>query len=149
MSRRSTHRPLAVIACLLGLLAPVLAAAPASAAPMIRIVKIHYRQTGTNLDTEYLVLKNTTGSTIHLSGWKIISAPSSDNQNYVFPATTLGAGKTLTLYTGHGTDSATKRYWNSSTPRWDNDGDKALLRNTSGTLIDSCTYAGGGTTAYC
>lgn len=146
---RPNSRRAALSVCLLALVSPLVAAAPAFATPMVRIVKIHYKQTGTNLDTEYVVLKNTTGQTIHLSGWKVISAPSSDNQHYVFPATTLGAGKTITLYTGHGTDTATKRYWNATSPRWDNDGDKAILRNTSGTVIDTCQYAGGGTVAYC
>ena len=146
---RPRRRATAALACLVGLVTPLLAAAPASATPLVRIVKIHYRQTGTNLDTEYIVLKNTTAKSIHLSGWKVISAPSSDNQHYVFPATTLGAGKTITLYTGSGTDTAGKRYWGAPDPRWDNDGDKAILRNTSGTLIDTCQYAGGGTVAYC
>jgi hypothetical protein len=145
----SNKRTLAVLGCLLGLVVPVLAASPATATPAVRIVKIHYGQTGTNLDTEYVVLKNTRSRSIHLSGWRLISAPSTDNQSYTFPATTLGAGETLTVYTGSGTDSAHKRYWGASGPRWDNDGDKALLRNTAGTLIDSCQYAGGGTTAYC
>lgn len=144
-----SRRTYAVLACLLGLLAPVLAAPPASASPVVRIVKIHYAQTGTNLDTEYVVLKNTSSRSIHLSGWNLISAPSTDNQHYTFPTTTLAAGSTLTVYTGSGTDTAHKRYWGASGPRWDNDGDKALLRNTAGTLIDSCQYAGGGTTAYC
>jgi len=145
----SKKRLLAVLGSLLGLLLPVAVASPAAAAPAVRIVKIHYKQTGTNLNTEYVVLKNTLNRSIHLSGWKLISAPSTDNQLYVFPATILGAGQTLTVYTGTGTDSAHKRYWGASGPRWNNDGDKALLRSTGGTLIDSCQYAGGGTTAYC
>lgn len=145
----SQKRLVAILACLLGLVVPVLVASPASAAVHVRITKIHYGQTGTNLDTEYIVIKNTGSQSIHLSGWKLISAPSSDNQHYLFPATTLAAGAQVTVYTGHGTDSAGKRYWNASGPRWDNDGDKALLRNVGGTLIDSCQYAGGGTTAYC
>ena len=145
----STQRLIVILSCLLGLVAPAAVASPAAASPAVRIVKIHYKQTGTNLDTEYVVLKNTRSRSIHLSGWRLISAPSTDNQSYTFPATVLGAGETLTVYTGSGTDSAHKRYWGATTPRWDNDGDKALLRDTLGTLVDSCQYAGGGTTAYC
>lgn len=135
------------------LIAPLLAipllAAPAAAAPDVKIKKIHYAQSGTNLNTEFIVFKNTTGSSRTISGWKIISAPSSDNQFYVFPTTTIPAGGSITLYTGRGTNTSTKRYWNSTTPKWNNDGDLAILKTPLGTKVDSCRYAGGGTTAYC
>lgn len=143
-----THR-LAVIACVLGAAAPFLQAGPALAASSIRITRIHYAQTGTDLDTEYIVFKNTTGSTIQMKGWEIISAPSTDNQHYFFPNTRVGAGKTLTLYTGSGTRSRGKRYWGATSPRWDNSGDKAILLNASGNTVDTCQYAGGGTQAFC
>ncbi|MGZ6079635.1 MAG: lamin tail domain-containing protein, partial [Myxococcaceae bacterium] len=84
-----------------------------------------------------------------ITGWRIISAPSTDNQYYVFPSTAIPAGKTLVLYTGSGTNGAGKRYWGASGPRWDNGGDKAILKNGAGTTMDVCQYAGGGTTAYC
>jgi hypothetical protein len=124
-------------------------ATPAEAVPAVKITKIHYAQTGTNLDTEYIVVKNTTSSARTITGWKMISAPSSDNQHYVFPTTTIPGGSTLTLYTGAGTNSPGKRYWQASSPRWDNSGDKAILKNGSGSKIDTCQYVGGGTTAYC
>jgi Lamin Tail Domain len=127
----------------------VLGMAPAQAAPVIRITKIHYGQVGNNLNTEYIVLKNTTSSTISIKGWKIVSAPSSDNQHYVFPRTRVHAGKTVVLYTGSGTNSPGKRYWGATSSRWDNDGDKAVLRSASGTVVDSCQYIGGGTVKYC
>jgi hypothetical protein len=140
---------LALVACVLGVVAPFLQADPALAASPVKFTKIHYAQTGTNLNTEYIVLKNTTSSAVQLKGWKVISAPSTDHQFYVFGRTKLAAGHTITLYTGKGTDTASKRYWNSTTPKWNNDGDKAVLKNASGTTVDTCRYAGGGTTAYC
>lgn len=127
----------------------VSAASPAMASPVVRITKIHYAQIGTNLNTEYIVFKNMTGSTQTITRWKIISAPSSDNQYYVFPRTSIPAGGTITLYSGRGTNTSTKRFWNSTTPKWNNDGDLAILKSRSGTRVDSCRYAGGGTTAYC
>ena len=128
---------------------PVVLPAAADATPVVRITKIHYGQSGTNLNTEYIVFKNTTGSSRSIKGWKIVSAPASDNQYYVFPATKIPAHGTLTLYTGHGTNGTGKRYWNANSPRWNNDGDKAVLKNSSGGTVDSCQYAGGGTTYYC
>jgi hypothetical protein len=150
MSQRRTRTTrLALLAALLGVVASFVQASPALAAGPVRITKIHYAQTGTNLDTEYIVFKNTSGSRVNLKGWEIISAPSSDNQHYFFPRTIVGAGHTVTLYTGSGTNSRGKRYWGSTTPRWDNSGDKAILKNRAGTTVDTCQYAGGGTQQFC
>jgi hypothetical protein len=141
---------LALVGALLGIVATLVQASPAGALGRpIRITKIHYKQTGTNLDTEYIVFKNVTTWTVQMKGWKIVSAPSTDNQYYVFPRTAVKPGATLTLYTGKGTNTATRRYWGATSSRWNNDGDKAVLKNPSGTVIDTCQYAGGGTTAYC
>jgi len=140
---------LVLVAALLGILTPFVGASPALASGPVKIAKIHYAQTGTSLDTEYIVLKNTSSSAVQLKGWEVISAPSTDNQHYFFPRTKVGAGKTVTLYTGSGTNGPGKRYWGSTSPRWNNDGDKAVLKNASGTTVDTCQYAGGGTTAFC
>ena len=110
---------------------------PALAAGPVKIAKIHYAQTGTNLNTEYIVFKNTSASTVRMKGWEIISAPSSDNQHYFFPRTKVAPGRTLTLYTGSGTNAPGKRYWGATSPRWDNSGDKAILKNASGTIVDT------------
>jgi hypothetical protein len=140
---------LVLVATLLGVVAPFVSASPALASGPVKIAKIHYAQTGTNLNTEYIVLKNTSASAVQLKGWEIISAPSTDNQHYFFPRTKVGAGKSVTLYTGSGTNGPGKRYWGATSARWNNDGDKAVLKNASGTTVDTCLYAGGGTTAFC
>ena len=144
MSRRVVFALIAVVS----LLAVTASAAEASTGG-VKISKIHYAQSGTKLNTEYIVFKNKTAHRRSIGGWKIISAPSTDQQFYVFPKTKIPAGGTVTLYTGAGTNSAGKRYWNAGGPRWNNDGDKAVLKNASGTTVDTCQYAGGGTTAYC
>ena len=148
MSKRLSKR-LVLLACLLGCLAPLLPASPALAAGPVKIAKIHYAQTGTNLNTEYIVFKNKTSSPVQIKGWEIISAPSSDNQHYFFPETKIRGGGSLTLFTGNGTNGPGRRYWNSTTPKWNNDGDRAVLKNAGGTTVDTCQYAGGGTTAFC
>jgi hypothetical protein len=143
-------RPALAVAAVIAAAASALVAAPAQAAPALVITKIHYGQTGTNLNTEYIVIKNTTGSARTITGWKMISSPATDNQAYTFPTTRLAPYATLTLYTGRGTNTATTRYWNSPLhPIWNNDGDLAVLKTSTGTTVDSCRYAGGGTTAYC
>jgi hypothetical protein len=125
------------------------ASASASSTRGFKISSIHYAQAGTNLNTEYIVIKNTSTKRHSITGWKIISAPSSDNQHYVFPKTIVAAGASVTLYTGTGVNSRGKRYWNAGSPRWNNDGDKAVLKNSRGKAVDTCQYAGGGTTTYC
>lgn len=140
---------LVLTASLLAAVSPFVAAQPALAAGPVKFTKIHYKQTGTNLDTEYVVIKNTSGSTVQLKGWHVISSPKTDNQSYTFPKTSVAPGATLTLYTGSGTNSTGKRYWNHGTPVWNDSGDTAVLRNAAGTTIDTCTYAGGGTQAFC
>src|SRR5947207_11146095 len=119
----SIRRIATAIAVAITAVVPLLTSAtPAEAAPPIKFMKIHYKQTGTNLNTEYVVLKNTTGTRQTLTGWKVISSPATDNQVYKFPRTRLAAGASLTLYTGRGTNTAHKRYWGSSGPIWNNDG---------------------------
>jgi hypothetical protein len=140
---------LVLLATILGCLAPLLPASPALASGPVKIAKIHYAQSGTNLNSEYIVFKNKSSSAVQMKGWEIISAPSSDNQHYFFPRTKVPAGGSVTLYTGSGTNSSGRRYWGSITPRWDNAGDKAILKNAAGTTVDICQYAGGGTQAFC
>lgn len=128
---------------------------PAQATSAVQITKIHYAQSGTDLNTEYIVFKNYASSARYITGWKIWSSPGTDNQYYRFGTTRIGAGATLTLYTGRGTNTTTRRYWGryatstSGGAVWNNDGDYAVLRNSYGTTMDTCRYAGGGTTAYC
>jgi len=140
---------LVLLAALLGCLAPLLPAGPALAAGPMKITKIHYAQSGTNLNTEYIVFKNKSTRTVQMKGWRITSAPSTDHQFYVFPRTKIAPGHSLTLYTGNGSNTSTRRYWGAGSAVWNNDGDKAVLKNAAGTTVDVCQYAGGGTTAYC
>jgi Lamin Tail Domain len=139
---------LVLLATLLACLTALLPTSSALAAGPVKIAKIHYAQ-GSNLNSEYIVFKNKSSSAVQMKGWEIISAPSSDNQHYFFPRTKVPAGGSVTLYTGFGTNSRGRRYWDATTPKWNNDGDKAVLKNAAGTTVDTCMYAGGGTTAYC
>ena len=71
---------LVLLAALLGCLAPLLPASPALASGPVKISKIHYAQSGTNLNSEYIVFKNKSTHTVRMKGWEIISAPSTDHQ---------------------------------------------------------------------
>jgi hypothetical protein len=148
------RRTAAVLALLFAasLSAPSAMAGSLHAAPAtspVRIVKIHYAQTGTNLNTEYIVIHNITAKTVAVTGWTMTSSPATDNQSHTFGPTKIGPQHYVTLYTGSGTISTGKRYWGAPGPVWNNDGDYAVLTNSGGGVMDTCRYAGGGTTALC
>jgi hypothetical protein len=88
-----------------------------------------------NLKEEWMKLSNKGPSPVSLKGWKIKDEGSKNI--YTIPSYTLNSGTTLTLYTGKGTNSATAMYWGSSSPIWNNDGDKAYLYNDNGELIST------------
>ncbi len=127
----------------------VAAAAPAHAAtPWVVIAKIYYNSPGndtgsnTSLNAEYVTLKNTTSSPRTVTGWTIRDKA---GVVYTFPATTIKPKSTVTLRTGEGSNGISTRYWQQSWYVWNNTGDTAYLRNTSGTLVDHCTYTSTGT----
>ena len=66
------------------------------------------------------------------------------NHVYKFGTFSLGAGKSVRIHTGTGTNTSTDRYWNSGAYIWNNTGDKAYLRNGAFVLRDSCERGGGG-----
>jgi hypothetical protein len=59
---------------------------------------------------------------------------------YKFGTFRLRAGYTVTVHTGHGTNTAINRYWGSSAYLWNNDKDTATLKNASGVVTDRCSY---------
>ena len=131
----------------------VAAAAPASAAPAVKISYVRYDSPGsdsgsnTSLNAEYVVLKNTTGTNRSLTGWTL-----RDKTGYIyrFPTFTLKAGASVYIHTGKGSATTTHRYYNRTWYVWNNTGDTAYLRNGSGTLVHSCTWTSLGTgSKYC
>lgn len=101
------------------------------------ILTVHYDAAGNdwdNLNDEYVVIKNKGNEAVVMTGWTL-----SDEAGhvYIFPSGfILGAGATVTIYTGSGTDTQDKLYWGSDSPIWNNDGDTAYLRDNEGNLVD-------------
>jgi Lamin Tail Domain len=123
-------------------------ATPAEAASVIRIVKIQYdspgTDTGTNLslNSEYVVVKNTSTTTRVLTGWTLRDL---NGFVYTFPSTHLGAGASITVHTGQGTVDPRNRYWQRSWYVWNNTGDTAILRNATGWAVHQCGWTATGT----
>ncbi|MDT0309343.1 lamin tail domain-containing protein [Streptomyces sp. DSM 44917] len=131
---------LAAVAGCAGLLLP---AQQAQAAGSVHLYKIYYDSPGTDrganssLNAEYVQIRNTTGSSVSLRGWTVRDRA---NHTYTFGSYTLGAGKTVTVRTGSGTNTSANRYQNRSWYVWNNDADTATLRRSNGTTADTCSY---------
>ncbi|MGY1703743.1 lamin tail domain-containing protein [Geodermatophilus sp. SYSU D00697] len=132
-----------VLALVIAVAGGVLAAAPAQAAPAVRIEKIYYNSPGTDtrsaasLNAEYVLLRNTTTRTQTITGWTVRDAA---GWVYAFPVTTIAAGKSVVLRTGKGTNAGATRYWQRTNYVWNNDKDTAQLRTRAGALVHSCSY---------
>jgi Lamin Tail Domain len=127
--------------------ATLVTAVPAEAASPIQLGKIQYDSPGTDsrtngsLNAEYVVIKNTGRTSRVLTGWTLRDT---SNHVYKFGTFRLGAGKTVVVRTGKGTNTASTRYWGSGSYVWNNTGDKAYLRASNGTLADSCAWSSKG-----
>ncbi|TPG19000.1 lamin tail domain-containing protein [Pedococcus bigeumensis] len=136
------------VALTFGLLAPVSAEA---AVPAIRITQIQYDSPGSDkgsnasLNSEWVRITNTTAQNRSLSGWTL-----KDKQGftYRFPSFTLKAKTSVVVYTGKGSATSTKRYYNRSWYVWNNTGDSAYLRDSKGVLKDSWTFKDASAAAY-
>ncbi|MCC6606264.1 MAG: lamin tail domain-containing protein [Anaerolineae bacterium] len=112
----------------------------------VQITLIVYNPAGDDVAGEYVRIENKGGVTAVLTGWTL-----SDNDSHVynFPGGfSLAPGAAVQVWTKSGANSATNLYWGSGQAIWNNTGDTAYLRN-GGTLVDSCSYGGGGVQASC
>jgi len=115
---------------------PTPPARPAPKAGGVRFSKIQYR--ASSLNGEYFRLTNTAKSAVNLAGWTVRDA---GGHAYKFGSYRLGAGKTVYVHTGRGTNGV-HRYWGRASQVWNNGGDTGTLRNSAGRTIDTCRYKG-------
>jgi len=151
MRKRPSASRIAIIAGLASF-ALSLTAMPAQAAPSVRFAESQYNSpgddTGSNasLNAEWVRIKNYSSSKKVLTGWTIKDKA---GFRYEFPTFTLKAGASVTVHTGSGNDSQGHVYWDKDWYVWNNSGDKAYLRNSSGTQVDSCSWSSGGRKKSC
>ncbi|MER5336501.1 lamin tail domain-containing protein [Micromonospora sp. NPDC002717] len=130
------------------------AAGPAQAAtPAIQITKVYYNSPGSDnrsnssLNAEYVKLTNRRSTSINLKYWTL-----RDKANHIYKFSgdfRLASGASVYIHTGKGTNTSTHRYWGSGAYIWNNTGDKAYLRNSAGTLVDSCSWGSSGSYTNC
>jgi hypothetical protein len=114
-----------------------------ASSPSMRFSKVYYDSPGadhgsnTSLNGEWIRITNYSSYKKSLTGWTV-----RDKQSHIYKFGTfsLSAGSSVTLYTGKGTNAWNKRYWGQSNYVWNNSGDTAYLRTSSGTAVDSCSW---------
>lgn len=125
---------------------------PAADAAAIQFGYVKYNSPGTdtgtnaNINGEYIRIKNTGTTRRSLTGWTVRDA---SGHVYRFGTFSLAPGGYVTLYSGKGTNTATKRYWGSRYYIWNNSGDKAVLKNAAGGVVDTCNWGSAGSGKYC
>jgi hypothetical protein len=125
-------------------LAPIASAAPSAAKGSIVISEIYYnspgKDTGSNasLNHEWVRIHNTTGRAITLTGWTLRDTA---RHVFTFGSYRLTAHGYVKVHTGHGTNTSANRYWDHSWYIWNNTGDKATLKTSSGTTRATCKYS--------
>ncbi|WP_420716430.1 lamin tail domain-containing protein [Streptomyces sp. H27-H1] len=77
-----------------------------------------------------MLITNGTTTAVNLKGWTLTDTSS---HTYTFATFTLGAGKTVTVKTGKGTNTATTLFQQRAAYVWNNDKDTATLRRANKT----------------
>lgn len=122
-------------------------AGPASAA--IRFERIRYDAPGTDtrtnahLNKELVVLINTGDSVRNIGGWTVRDLAGHD---YRIPdGFRLRPDRLVRIHTGRGGNDSNDLFWRSGSYVWNNDLDRATLKNRDGDVIDRCRYDDGST----
>lgn len=99
-----------------------------------------------NLNGEFAVIRNNGAMGLDMTGW--VLKDESASHRYAFPSGyVLGAGATVTVFTGCGDDSASRLYWcNGAGAVWNNDGDTAFLLDHHGNVVDDLAWVAPTTT---
>ena len=132
-----------VAATLAAALMVPISAGPAQAASPITISGVQYDSPGSDLggnrslNAEWVRLTNRGSRATALTGWTLRDRA---NHVYRFGTFKLGAGKSVVIHTGRGTNTAAHRYWRSGWYIWNNDGDRAVLKNRAGTTVSTRTW---------
>jgi Lamin Tail Domain len=83
-------------------------------------------------------LRNRTGHAVSLAGWTLRDR---SHHVYQFGAYSLRAHGTVRIHTGSGTDSQQNLFQDRSAYVWNNDEDRATLKDATGAVRSSCSYS--------
>jgi hypothetical protein len=104
-------------------------------AQVIWIKGINYDPPGRDIDQEYVEIRNDTGTAVGMQNWTL-----RDAKNHVFrvPAFQLPAGAGVKIWTKAGANDAENLFWGRGSAVWNNEGDRAVLRDAQG--VDVARY---------
>lgn len=114
--------------------------APAPSTTGLTISHIEYNPPGKDVEGEYVLIANTSGEAIDLTGFTL--RDESSKHTYTFPAFSLAAGAEVKVWTRKGDDDAANLFWGSSRAIWNNEGDTAVLSDAAGNEVASRSYQG-------
>jgi hypothetical protein len=136
-----------------------MASSAQAATPKVSLTYIYFDSPGSDnrsnasLNKEYVRITNNTGAAIQLKGYTLRDKA---NHVFTFKPFSLGAHKNVWVHTGKGTDGRNPSggvgadvYYNSGNYVWNNDGDTATLKTSTGALLDTCKYSGAGSAIAC
>ncbi|MEN6409901.1 MAG: lamin tail domain-containing protein [Anaerolineaceae bacterium] len=83
-----------------------------------------------NLNSEVAVIKNKSGGSLTLTGWRLENGR---GNGYTFPNLVLNSGGAVQLHSSAGADSVIDLYWGQDAPVWQA-GDTASLLDGQGTV---------------
>lgn len=138
MSTKQRLAALAATGLIPGLLFSVTALPTADAASAVRVSGVQYDSPGsdtgsnTSLNAEWVRITNYSSTRKTLTGWTLRDTSS---HVYKFGTFSLGAGKSVRIHTGRGSNTSTDRYQGRGWYVWNNTHDKAILKNGAGTTL--------------
>ncbi|MGW2204737.1 lamin tail domain-containing protein [Streptomyces sp. NPDC001774] len=146
MSASSTARRIAATALAAGAIVSAVAL-PAAAhdhddrrAPKVEISRVQADSPGRDnrsnrsLNAEWVELTNNTRHAINLKGWVL---KDEDGHRYKFDNFRLNGRSTVRIHTGEGRDTRTDLYQDRRNYVWDNNHDKATLKDARGNTVDT------------
>lgn len=110
---------------------------PASLTGIIRIVDIHYDGTGLGDPDEYVEIMNNDSQRIQLLDW---SLRDDSGQQFFFPSHVIPPGQICRIFTDEFHPEWCGFSFGSGSEIWDDDGDCAFLRDSTGAPIDHYCY---------
>jgi hypothetical protein len=114
--------------------------------PDVQLSHIEYNPPGLDSEGEYVDIRSFETDSVDMTGWTLRDEV---NTVFTFPAFTLAGQASVRIWIRSGSNDAGNLYWGRNSATWNNDGDTATLRNSSGQQVDQCSYSGGGEDVDC
>jgi len=93
-----------------------------------------------NLNGEWVQLSNKGDDTVLIAGWTL--SDQSQSTIFTFPAVFLVPGESVTIFSGTGRLNSTALFMDKTEPVWGNSGDRAILKDGWGMIIDQRSEGG-------